>query len=81
MTRKTCFLGFATMFVLLATVAEAKTWYAYHASYHGASVSGYGYHTSSSYGYGASRAVSPYAYGGYHYGGNSEAHYGYYRRW
>ena len=68
MLRKTLFLTFAAILMVLATSSKAQAWYAYHYGYGPFGGVHYGYR----YGY---------PYGFYHYGGFGGYHYGYYRRW
>jgi hypothetical protein len=91
MLRKTLFLTFAAILVVLATSSKTDAWYCYH--YHtgyggyggGFHVGGYdryggGYHYGDYDRYGG---YGGYHYGGYHYGGYGGGgyHYGYYRRY
>jgi hypothetical protein len=67
MLRKTFFLIFAAILLVLAMPSKGQAWYAYH----------YGGSRYGAYGGGG------YHYGGYHYGGygGGGAHYGYHRSW
>jgi hypothetical protein len=93
MFRRTYFLAFAAMLLLLATYSLAQAWGGCHYSYHYGGYGGGGYRYGGGYHYGGYGAYAGVRYGGYGgygahygyhyggYGGDNAYRYGYYRRY